>query len=239
MGASPNQTSLLTHLAGTSVHVGLGVYQDELLQTDDHVHELEALRQGRRLVLAPRGADRARRDQLIAMMKAGGQEIYYFYCHGELEGGTIFKLKVGTEGADEGYIGPANLVGLQGSKVPQWKSDTPLVVLNGCETVAVLPERVHTLLDALRLAGASGVVGTEIEVFPGLARPFGLQVLRGLLDGASLGEAFLAARLHLLRQYNPLGLAYSFYAPATLHLHDSKDCAWCKAHPPARAGAGG
>jgi hypothetical protein len=55
-----------------------------------------------------------------------------------------------------------------------------------------------------------------------------------VLDGASLGEAFLSARLHLLRQYNPLGLAYSFYAPGTLHLHDPQSCAWCKAHPPAR-----
>jgi hypothetical protein len=34
-------------------------------------------------------------------------------------------------------------------------------------------------------------------------------------------------RKHLLRQLNPLGLAYSYYSPATLHLHVSDRCEWC------------
>jgi hypothetical protein len=222
-----SQNSLLPRR--TPIRLALGVYQGAELETDAHVQEVEGLQKGRKLELAPQRARRASRDDLIAMMEKGGQEVYYFYCHGQFDG-SIFKLKVGTE-SEEGYIGAANL-----SRV-RWAQDAPLVVLNGCETVALLPERIHAFLITLRKLGASGVVGTEIEVYPGLARPFGLQVLRQLLDGASLGEAFLAARLHLLRQYNPLGLAYSFYAPATLHLHDPQSCAWCKAHPPTRSGA--
>jgi hypothetical protein len=222
-----SQNSLLPRR--TPIRLALGVYQGAELETDAHVQEVEGLQKGRKLELAPQRARRASRDDLIAMMEKGGQEVYYFYCHGQFEG-SIFKLKVGTE-SEEGYIGAANLSHVR------WAQDAPLVVLNGCETVALLPERIHAFLLTLRKLGASGVVGTEIEVYPGLARPFGLRVLRELLDGASLGEAFLAARLHLLRQYNPLGLAYSFYAPATLHLHDPKSCAWCKAHPPTRSGA--
>jgi hypothetical protein len=230
-GSDFTQNSLLPRR--TPVHLALGLFEDEELQTDAHVRELEGLRQGRKLELAPQKAARTNRQDLIAMMERGGQQVYYFYCHGvfedgeEEEDGGDFSLKVGT--ADHvGYIGPDNL-----SRV-HWKPDAPLVMLNGCETLALLPERIHDFLLTLRKLGASGVVGTEIEVFPGFARPFGLQVLREVLDGASLGEAFLSARLHLLRQYNPLGLAYSFYAPGTLHLHDPQSCAWCKAHPPGR-----
>jgi hypothetical protein len=85
------------------------------------------------------------------------------------------------------------------------------------------------------------VIGTEIKIWTQLAAPFGVGVLERMLDGASLGEAFLAERRHLLRQLNPLGLAYSFYAPASLHLHDEGEasgCAWCAAHLHASAGAG-
>jgi hypothetical protein len=229
-----SQNSLLP--GRTPIHLALGLFQDTELQTDAHVQELEGLQKGRKLKLAPQRAERTNRKGLIAMMEKGGQQVYYFYCHGvfeeegeEDEDGS-FRLKVGTPDR-VGYIRPDNLSHVQ------WERDAPLVVLNGCETVAVLPERIHDFLLTLRKLGASGVVGTEIEVFPGLARPFGLQVLRALLDGSSLGEAFLAARLCLLRQYNPLGLAYSFYAPATLHLHDPANCAWCKAHPPTRSGS--
>jgi len=75
-------------------------------------------------------------------------------------------------------------------------------------------------MNTLRTMGASGVVGTEIKVLTDLARPIGLQLLHHLLNGMSIGEAFLKVRKDLLRELNPLGLAYSYYSPATLHLHD-------------------
>jgi hypothetical protein len=102
--------------------------------------------------------------------------------------------------------------------------------LNGCETVAVTPEMVHGLLDRLHELGAAGVVGTEIQVYPTLAYPFGLELLERLLSGASLGEAFLEERKELLRKFNPLGLAYTYYAAAALHLHMEEGCGWCEAH---------
>jgi hypothetical protein len=90
------------------------------------------------------------------------------------------------------------------------------------------PELIHGFLGVLRQMGASGVVGSEIPVNILLARVVGYGVVKRLLDGMSIGEAFLDVRRHLQRQGNPLGLAYSFYSPATLHLHDPVDCEWCR-----------
>ena len=45
-------------------------------------------------------------------------------------------------------------------------------------------------------------------------------------------NAYLAQheRKELLRKFNPLGLAYTYYAPAALHLHVEGVCSWCAAH---------
>ncbi len=105
-----------------------------------------------------------------------------------------------------------------------------MVILNACESGAETPEIIHGFLGKLRGLGASGIVGTEIEVWTQLARPVGRFLLRRLFEGRALGEAFLELRRNLLRQYNPLGLAYTLLGPAALHLHDSAGCDCCKEH---------
>jgi hypothetical protein len=85
-------------------------------------------------------------------------------------------------------------------------------------------------LHKLKAIGAAGVVGTEIPVWSQLAEQVGLQLLTHLLNRKSIGEAFLEMRKDFLRQLNPLGLAYSYYAPATLHLHVDNQCQWCTTH---------
>ena len=104
------------------------------------------------------------------------------------------------------------------------------MVLNACDSLALVPEVIHGFLGKLRGLGACGVIGTEITVWTTLARPFGLSVLGAFLRGDSLGEAILDARRDLLRRFNPLGLAYTPHAPATLHLHDPTACPWCSSH---------
>jgi hypothetical protein len=104
----------------------------------------------------------------------------------------------------------------------------PFVVLNGCETMRVTPELIHGFLGLLRQMGASGVLGSEIPVNSLLARQVGAMFVRRLLQGFSVGESFLDIRRELLRQGNPLGLAYSYYSSAALHLHDPAGCAWCR-----------
>jgi hypothetical protein len=165
------------------------------------------------------------RDQVLELLAQGGRQIYYFYCHGRLEDDR-FHLEVG-QSERGASISAADL---NPRKIRWTKQPQPLVVLNCCESVAMTPEVIHGFLTKLRRLGAAGVVGTEIEVFSPLARAFGRQVLQGLLNGQSAGEAFVAARHYFLRQLNPMGLAFTLHAPASLHLHDPDGCAWCAVH---------
>ncbi len=71
------------------------------------------------------------------------------------------------------------------------------------------------MLSKLRTLNASAIVGTEVKVFTTLARQMGLGVLGQLRQGDSLGQAMLGQRLHLMRQLNPLGLAYTIYGSAS------------------------
>lgn len=167
------------------------------------------------------------RDRVLELLKQGGFHFYILYCHGDRdESQQKFKLVFGPL-ADERSISSENLNPL---KIAWPEQPKPLVLLNGCETVAVSPEMVHGLLDRLHELGASGVIGSEIQVYPSLAYPFGLALVERLLSGASLGEAFLDERKELLRKLTPLGLAYTYYAPAGLHIHLQQGCAWCAAH---------
>ena len=169
------------------------------------------------------------RDEMLALLSQKDRHVHYFYCHGEVEDNE-FRLMLGTK-EEPGYIASQNL----NPRRIRWRGPPqPLIILNCCESVATLPELIHGFLGKLRTLGASGVVGTEIKVRTELARPFGRLVLKGMLEGQSVGEAFLAARLYLLRQFNPLGLVYTLHAPATLHLHPVDECGWCERHPGGR-----
>jgi hypothetical protein len=167
------------------------------------------------------------REDVLQLLYSSGFHVYYFYCHGVTQNDT-FSLKLGPKGAP-GFISAAEL---ERKRIPWRQEPKPLVILNGCETMAVVPEKIHDFLYKLKNAGAAGVIGSEIPIDTRLARPFGEGLLQRLLGGLSVGEAFLEARLLLLRQGNPLGLVYSYYSPATLHLHDPDGCRWCDKHRP-------
>jgi hypothetical protein len=220
------QSSLIERSSGAEVELAVAYYP-RLPQVGQHLNELQALaRSGRVQVRTEDERDRIVRD----MLRPGGSHLYYFYCHGELEG-NLMRLKLGP--ADQpGYLAAADLD-------PRWRRNwqgkpRPLVILNACETVAMVPERVGELMLQLRFLGSGGVVGTEIKVRTELASEVGTRLVQGILDGRSVGEAFLDIRRQLLREYNPLGLAYTYHAPATLHLHTPDDCAWCRSHLPGR-----
>lgn len=164
------------------------------------------------------------RNKILELLRAGGAHLYYFFCHGEVVD-SRFTLRIDPSRNDD-RIGTANL-----DRRVRWPAEPrPLVFFNGCDTAAMLPETINDFVTRLRRLGASGAIGTEIKVSTVLAREVAQLVLDALLGGASLGEAFLTMRRALLRRYNPLGLAYSFFALATLHLHDpaAGACVWCK-----------
>lgn len=167
------------------------------------------------------------RDGVLEMLKQGGFHMCILYCHGEQdEREQKFKLVFGPM-RDERSISFDNLNPL---KVNWPEQPQPLVLLNGCDTVAVMPETLHGLLERMHELGASGVIGTEIQVYPSLAYPFAMEIIERLLCGQSIGEAFLFLRRDFLRRFTPLGLAYTYHAAAALHLHTEGSCAWCAAH---------
>ena len=101
----------------------------------------------------------------------------------------------------------------------RWEAPRPLIFINGCQTTALEPEQALEFVSAfVELAGASGVIGTEITVFEPLAGAFAEECLRRFLDGAPIGEAIRGARLALLAAANPLGLAYIPFVTASLRL---------------------
>ena len=160
-------------------------------------------------------------DQILRLIIEGGRHLYYFFCHGVVKDNQ-FKLSFSQSSISSASLYPFDI---------NWPDQPrPLFILNGCGTTAITPEIMHGFLEKLHLLGASGVVGTEIPVFATLAKTFGSIFIYYLLRGNSIGEAFLNLRRHLLRQGNPLGLVYTFYASSDLHIHSQGNCVWCNAH---------
>jgi hypothetical protein len=219
--ARRNQTSRLAYEPSGPLEALMAVWPG-FPDAEEHWDEIKALFTEMGLAEPNYLVDR---EEILPHLQQGGKHLYYFFCHGEMQGAE-FRLKLGPT-ANPGYISASNL----SRRVARWPQvPQPLVILNGCETMALLAERIHLFASALRRLGACGVIGTEIEVFTGLARVFGQQVLGRFLAGDSLGEAFLEARKELMGGGNPLGLAYTCLAPVSLHLHDEEDCAWCEKH---------
>jgi hypothetical protein len=215
--------------SGSSADPAVAVaYFPRLPGVELHLGEIRTLAQNERVEVRTE----ERRDSVVRdMLRQGGFQLLYFYCHGDVAGNLV-RLKLGPAD-DPGYLAAADLD-------PRWRLNWrgkphALVILNACETVATTPERVGELMYQLRFLGSAGVVGTEIKVRTELAREVGTWVLKGLLQGDSVGEAFLGLRRHLLRAGNPLGLVYTYHAPASLHLHASGSCAWCRSRLGGRA----
>lgn len=215
------QTSFINCSTKDQVKVGMGAYPG-IPDVVPHSDEIRLLKKNPAVDFEYSDE----RDAILKMLETGGQHFYYFYCHGDInQAEKLFRLKVGPL-QKPGYIESASLV----PEDISWQVPKPLFIMNGCETMAVTPDLTHGFLHTLKRLGAAGVVGTEIKVWTQLARPFGVRLLSNMFQGMSVGEAFLEVRKYLLRQLNPLGLVYSYYAPATLHLHDPDDCEWCKNH---------
>jgi len=221
------QTSFLSYAPNEDLKLMCGVYS-HLDGAEEHRKEIKNIKFTSLTV-----DDTEDRDHVLELLEDGGWHVYYFYCHGEMENST-FRLKLGLED-DPHYLGAADL---DVTEIEWPDQPMPLVFINGCETMAVLPEQIHDFLSVLRQLGVSGVIGTEVKVWTSLARPFGNMVLNHILGGKSVGETFLEIRKNMLRRYNPLGLLYNYYSPANLHLHNPAGCSWCATHKPAAAGGG-
>lgn len=155
----------------------------------------------------------ADRQTTFKVMQEAQSHLVYFYCHGGLNASNIPYILVGP--LTERGITRDNLR----LKKIVWNDPRPLVFINGCHTAALEPESAFELVSGfIETAGASGVIGTEITVFEPLATAFAESFLKAFGSGIELGEAVRIARLALLKQMNPLGLAYIPFAMANLSL---------------------
>jgi hypothetical protein len=174
----------------------------DLVLRDDHLKWIEES-------LSVTTSQAGTREDAFTLFKSSQPHVFYFYCHGGLSQSMIPFLQVG--GPDEDLITPNNV-----SDRVRWAGTRPLVFINGCHTTALEPTQAIQFVTAFVENGhASGVIGTEVTVFEPLAISFAQEFFsRVLLEDMCVGEAVRAARLTLLAQMNPLGLAYvPFVAP--------------------------
>ena len=140
-------------------------------------------------------------------------DVLYFLCHGghDKTGDSMIILgKPGSPGIRRKDLNAYQV---------RFTRHRPLVVLNACETAALEPDKVITLIEGFTYYGASAAIGTEITVFNSLAYEFGTTFLDSFVNGqCHLGESVRRARLNLLSKWNPLGLAYVAYGLADLRL---------------------
>jgi hypothetical protein len=152
------------------------------------------------------------RDETRELLRKTSPHVLYFYCHGGTAKGVPY-IQVGPMG--ERGITPDNLLAWNVS----WDVPRPLVFINGCHTMALEPEAAFEFVSGfVETANASGAIGTETTVFEPLACSFAEECLRRFFAGASIGDAVRGARLALLKAGNPLGLVYTPYVIAGLHL---------------------
>jgi hypothetical protein len=142
--------------------------------------------------------------------------VVYFFCHGKYDAQNSPYLQIG---ANESLL-PSELDELDF----RWANSHGLVFINGCHTAELLPKDLASIMKPFVEAYASGIIGTEISVTTALAREFGKKFFdRFLADNNDkqdnrIGQIIKDLRLDLLMKYNPLGLVYTPYCSADLHV---------------------
>ena len=141
----------------------------------------------------------------------------YFFCHAEggVQAVNRIVLQDPAQNAPE-YVPLFRFGNVFSGK----RLDPPaLVFLNACKSVNYSPEALSPFLSTfVDTLGASGVIGTEVDVWDVFAAEIGSIFLENFLNGETAGISLLKARRILLSKNNPLGLVYTLFAAADLHL---------------------
>jgi hypothetical protein len=143
--------------------------------------------------------------------------IAYFFCHAE--GGPTTDSRIVLQEPKTNL--PEFVLWYQFSQLGGKKKWNPpaLVFMNACQSVNFSPEALSPFLQSfVDDLGASGLIGTEIAVWDVFAAEVGGLFLESFLNGDPAGMSLLKARRVLLSKKNPLGLVYTLFASADLHL---------------------
>jgi hypothetical protein len=179
-------------------------YSRNLTRYQDHLREVGE-------IVGPGARESSSLFDIGLQMKRPDLQLIYFYCHGGNRRGKAW-IGVGFRPPEELFASDFHAWGVK------WTEVRPLVFLNGCNTVGVSPDDLLTFTGSLARANAAGVLGWEITIPETLGRQFGVDFLKGFLNREPIGELVRNLRLSLLAGYNPLGLAYTPYCLAKLHL---------------------
>ena len=208
-----------TILAGKSVDFGVGVtYDIDQVARDQHLNRLINHMQAH---LEPKQPAHDR-ESVLDMLRA--PEIVYFLCHGEIDPNQIPYLSIGEHTDNPDYeIFPNTLdqwsrLTKGGHDLDAWQTKRPLVFINGCHTADLQPGVVLNFVSAFSDLGASGVIGTEVSVLADMAMKIGEAILDRVAKGMQVGQAVREMRWEMLDRGNVLGLAYTPYSFANLHI---------------------
>jgi hypothetical protein len=161
----------------------------------------------------------AERDQVRDSLRA--PQLVYILCHGGKNGKTTY-LSIGPRDQDALHTITPELPGAWGEHnyidAEKWVETRPLVFINGCSTTELLPELTLEFVSAFRDLYAGGVIGTEIQVTVEHGYRAAEKFFERLGRGEDVGQAILGMRWDLLNEGSLLGLAYTPYAMADLHL---------------------
>jgi CHAT domain len=158
-------------------------------------------------------------------------EIYHFHCHCETFGPPSGKYALILHTGR--WVGGERRVELGSLRdalyqlrfmVPKAEGPRPLVFLNACGSTHVDPTEATSFPELFLEKGLDflGVIGTEATIPEYFAREFAKRFYHRLFQGDNLGEALLASRWQMLRQFhNPLGILYTLYADPEVRIRPS------------------
>jgi len=201
------------------IAVGRTEYEVDKRALDDHIRSLTAAL----TTEIPRARlQQASTKQEIRELLGRDLALVYFYCHGERLNNTDPNTFLGV-GLNE-RITPGDFIGWvqrwrESDKVV-WGPIRPLIFVNACHSLEINPDTLVTYLDAFVGAGrAAGVIGTEVKVAQTLAMELATEFFRLFSrPGYSVDRALREVRLGFLADGNLLGLVYTPYCWADLHL---------------------
>jgi hypothetical protein len=193
------------------ISAGFGQHHD-LSLVDDHLKDLAALVNAGQ---PPIPWQHGNRDQFQEALQTGlDVDLVYLFCHAGYDGpDEVIRLRDAQDPA-EGLLAASDLAG------DAFRTQ-PLIFVNGCRTAGFNPKALSPFITTLVTdRNASGLVGTEIDVWEQLAAEVGREFIGRLckVPGMTVGRALRETRLSLLAKGNPLGLAYTLYALADLRL---------------------
>ncbi|HAW52077.1 MAG TPA: hypothetical protein DCX54_07100, partial [Flavobacteriales bacterium] len=201
---------------GKEVDLGVGVTNDiDQTARDSHLNQLVANMRARLNPLQPAY------DRNNARIMLQAPEIVYFLCHGEVDTKQTPFLSIGEHILDPNYsIFPNTLEqwSYGGLNLPHWQQVRPLVFINGCHTTQLQPGIVLNFVSAFADLGASGVIGTEVSVRADMAMTIAEAILTRIGNDMEIGHAIREMRWEMVNRGNLLGLAYTPYCLANLHI---------------------